>query len=712
MRKAAATLVAACSFAVLSSPLSHGEAVDATGSIAHARRLIEANDHAAAVGVLEDALIEAEAKDRTAIIQLLRQSYAELAKRAEGEGRQREAAHYRDNLAILNRDLEPSARPKDADEKPKPPVATKSPATPEPSAGQPAAAAVPAPVPSKKNDESRVQPDSAHTEKTASNQNQNAASTPPADTEIALTPPRSPQSPANESPPPEPRDANPGASTGPVHGAEAPHADSQPAPARASVAEADRLYRAKNYLEAGKCYAELARESRLPAERKEHWAYCRYVSLVDWINKGPRSQREWNQIHEELESIQRLAPKVWYGEYFRDKMAELRRKGSRGLPQPDDLVIRGSAPDDKEPKRFPRILDKLKGRTSPQPEGAPRASRPVERPLELPIAASGLPPVTVAAAPSGAGAGAAPADNEAANQPLEPLDVEDNHASPEPTPEATSTWQIHETPNFRIFHRNAGLADSAGQTAEAVRAAQGKQWGSHAAAKRWTPACEIYLYPDGKALKAATQQPESSPGFSTMTSDGAQIVARRVNLRADHPQLLAAILPHEVTHVVLADIFCVRQIPRWADEGLAVLAEPHSEQKLRWAELEEPLQTGRIFALEKLMGMDYPEPKDWSLYYAQSVSLTRFLVDQNTPERFIQFVLDSHQKGIEPALQECYQIKGFTELQDRWKAYAKQQVATLTASARESSDRSPPAASRSGGPVEGAQERQPREGQR
>ncbi len=38
------------------------------------------------------------------------------------------------------------------------------------------------------------------------------------------------------------------------------------------------------------------------------------------------------------------------------------------------------------------------------------------------------------------------------------------------------------------------------------------------------------------------------------------------------------------------------------------------------------------------MAMDYPDAKDWSLYYAQSVSLTRFLVEQGPPEQFIQFV--------------------------------------------------------------------------
>ena len=137
-----------------------------------------------------------------------------------------------------------------------------------------------------------------------------------------------------------------------------------------------------------------------------------------------------------------------------------------------------------------------------------------------------------------------------------------------------------------------------------------------------------------------------------MMCNGNRVVARRINLRADHPQLLTAILPHEVTHVVLADLFTVQQIPRWADEGIAVLAEPHAEQQLRAAELQEPLEAGRVFDLGKLMAMDYPDAKDWSLYYAQSVSLTRFLVEQGPPEQFVQFVRNSQRDGIEGALRE------------------------------------------------------------
>ncbi len=147
MRKAATKLVAAGLFAVLSSTLVRGAAFDEAGSIAHARRLIEANDHAAAAAVLEDALIDAETKDRPAIVQLLRQSYAVMAKEAEAAGRKREAAHYRDNLAILNRNQEPAVRPAEPGKRPEASAPAKTPIAPERPSDAPAAAPAPAPVP-------------------------------------------------------------------------------------------------------------------------------------------------------------------------------------------------------------------------------------------------------------------------------------------------------------------------------------------------------------------------------------------------------------------------------------------------------------------------------------------------------------------------------------------------------------------------------------
>ncbi len=254
---------------------------------------------------------------------------------------------------------------------------------------------------------------------------------------------------------------------------------------------------------------------------------------------------------------------------------------------------------------------------------------------------------------------------------------------------ANGAWQLHETANFRIYHRDGRLAEAAGQAAETARAVQAKRWGSPHADRPWTPACEIYLYPSGKAFARDTKQPEESPGFSTMVCNADRVVGRRVNLRADHPQMVTAILPHEVTHVVLADLFPSQQIPRWCDEGMAVLAEPRAEQQTRAAELQEPFESGHIFDLGTLMAMDYPDAKNWGLYYAQSVSLTRFLVEQGPPEQFVKFVQQLQRDGVEAALCANYQISTVAELQERWSEYARRQMAPVREASRDSVSQAP-----------------------
>jgi hypothetical protein len=596
----ATTTVTVCLFLFLASSARGGDGASASaGTIDRARRLIEAKDYAAAATLMEDLLLEAGAGERPVILGILRQSYEVIAKEAEAAGRDRVAAHYRDNLAILNANpatREPaqpaSPRPKPA-EKPRSPAVANAPRTPEPEARPEPAdpkTAIPAPK----------QPPSGQ-----------LLEEPGALFEPAPVARPEPAAGAR----PEPAAAKPSS----------PPAALERAPDALSLSDGDRLFSAKRYDEAGQCYAALARENRLPANRTNHWAYCRIVGVATRMNARPKSGPEWDAIEAEIQSIQRLAPNLWYGEYLRNRLAEVRKSRSQAQPKSDKLVVRGSAPEEspEQARRFPRLFGKSR-------EDAP-------------------------------------------SEPNEP-----GPGDPSPAAVWNGEWQVHETPNFRIFHADGRMAESVAQAAESVRAAQAKRWGSVALERPWTTArCEIYVYPDGKSFAKATGQPEDSPGFSTMESDRKQITSRKVLLHADQPKLLAAILPHEVTHVVVADLFIVQQIPRWADEGIAVLAEPDTEQTLRADDLRESLASGQVFDLSQLMSTDTPEAKDWSLYYAQSVSLTRFLVEQGTPEQLIQFVRESGRKGTEAALRDVYHIGGFADLQKRWQGFAQQQLASI-----------------------------------
>ena len=288
-----------------------------------------------------------------------------------------------------------------------------------------------------------------------------------------------------------------------------------------------------------------------------------------------------------------MNPNNWLGEYLRNRASE-RLVAQEEAEARQDLVVRGSSPEEPADRRSPGPpgLD-------PGPAAPPARRRRHGR--------------------DHAAAGSAPASaaGRSATRPT----------SGSTTPTPPSPRRSPRPPRRPVASRpGAGPARWPEQT--------------------WQPQCEIYLYPTARQYAQMTGQPEDSPGFSTMGMNGGRIISRRINLRADHPTLLQAVLPHEITHVILADLFPTQQIPRWADEGLAVLSEPADEQQRRAADLVEPLAANRLFPVDALMSMDYPDNRYWALYYAQSVSLTRFLVEQGTPAQMIQFLQGSQRERL------------------------------------------------------------------
>lgn len=612
---------AAVLVASLSLALAVTTAADSQNPLDQARGLLAKNDAQGAVVVLEEALT-GEPTQRTAILELLRQAYTDAADEAEAAGNRTRAEMFRDNLLILNH------KPKPAEAKERTP-AVDAPVTR--AAAPPELASDPGPSTS-------------------------TGSASPESPPRPIAPISNPSPALNDSPavdPPKDAASTPPQVTAPPRAADASAAAPTAAPPASEgrengLAAADAAFTAKRYAEAGRLYMALAQAKKLPASRRDHLAYCRCAEVVRRINAKPATAAEWEKIDAEVRLIRQLSPNNWYVEYLRNLTAE-RSPSKRARPS-QKVVVRGSAPEERPfegARPAPGTPFSATPRAPESPAAVPEEATPVSSPPLSPSA----PAAPEAVLPGNAAA------------------------------TVVSKWQIRETENFRIMHVDSALAERVAEVVESARSSQVKRWMSTEARGAWSPRCEVYVYPNAKTFSRMTGQNEESPGFSTMGMNGGRIVTRRINVRADHANLVVAVLPHEVTHVVLADLFPTQQIPRWADEGMAVLAEPHSEQQLRAGDLEKPLNSGQLFKLNDLMVMDYPDGKYWGLYYAQSVSLTRFLVEQGSPAQFIQFVQGSQKNGPEAELKRVYQINGFEDLQTRWLAYARSRSAELTADA-------------------------------
>ena len=103
------------------------------------------------------------------------------------------------------------------------------------------------------------------------------------------------------------------------------------------------------------------------------------------INARPRTDKEWDEIEQEISSIQRLTPGDWYGEYLQNRVTEANRGGRSspcrqgGRPR---LGARGTRPRKAATSVLSRLPSPPRRRRKPLPQ-------PGEEPLGLPSLPAG-----------------------------------------------------------------------------------------------------------------------------------------------------------------------------------------------------------------------------------------------------------------------------------------------------------------------------------
>ena len=230
-------------------------------------------------------------------------------------------------------------------------------------------------------------------------------------------------------------------------------------------------------------------------------------------------------------------------------------------------------------------------------------------------------------------------------------------------------WQVTETRYFLVFHnQNREQIEQVAAIAEKTRRDMYRKWFGTDGID-WAPKCELILHPTGNDYSRMTGESGASPGHSRVERDpsGQRIVGRRMDLRCDNASMLDAVLPHETTHIVLAGMFDNHHVPRWADEGIAVLTEPSFKIDQHRRNLERSQQEGLLFEVQELMQLDdYPRSRRIGAFYAQSVCLVEFMTELRGPQVFTAFVRDGLREGYDEALRKHYDMD-MNELQQRWQ---------------------------------------------
>ena len=239
----------------------------------------------------------------------------------------------------------------------------------------------------------------------------------------------------------------------------------------------------------------------------------------------------------------------------------------------------------------------------------------------------------------------------------------------------TGAWTIVESANFRCCCQLPELdARRLAECCETWRSRLRKAWLTEADDPCWCPKCDVHVHPNREAYnRTLNRAGDTSVGSTMMNFDQGRVVLRRIDVRADAGDWSNAALPHELTHVVLGERFGGHALPRWADEGIAMLSESSDKHRERLVNLQETLAQRPTFRLSELVRADrMPQPHLRDAFYGQSVALTSMLIRKSTPAKFADFLEESRRNGIDRALKEHYQLNGVVELQREWDQWTRQ----------------------------------------
>jgi RNA polymerase sigma factor (sigma-70 family) len=230
---------------------------------------------------------------------------------------------------------------------------------------------------------------------------------------------------------------------------------------------------------------------------------------------------------------------------------------------------------------------------------------------------------------------------EPAAGPLAPPPTGPTAVAPPPvTPDAAEPATVT-TANFRVTAPSARVARLIADAAERARKDVAVAWLGRELPAR-TETCRIRV----------TIGHSGTGGATTFDFGSDRTPSADMHVEGPLDQLLTDVVPHEVTHVVMADHFR-KPLPRWADEGIALLSESEEEQARHVRLTADTANHGDLIQLKALCSArDYP--RNVLAFFGESYVLTRMLVDRKDRATLLKFVHGGMGKDWESAAKEFY----------------------------------------------------------
>jgi hypothetical protein len=216
----------------------------------------------------------------------------------------------------------------------------------------------------------------------------------------------------------------------------------------------------------------------------------------------------------------------------------------------------------------------------------------------------------------------------------------------------------HRTRNFVVTAMRADVARQVAEYAEYYRRQKASEWLGR----------EIPDWNDPCSVEVVVKMGDAG-GATSFAFDNGRVVGQDMTVEGPLERILNSVLPHEITHTVFAAKFG-RPLPRWADEGGAVLSEDAIELDRHDRLVREVINTGRAIPLSRLFLLtEYPS--DVMALYAQGFSVANYLVSLRGKPYFLDFVWDGQVSGWNAALASYYGIYSTEDLERRWVSWLR-----------------------------------------
>lgn len=207
--------------------------------------------------------------------------------------------------------------------------------------------------------------------------------------------------------------------------------------------------------------------------------------------------------------------------------------------------------------------------------------------------------------------------------------------------------------NFIVTAKDPEVARQVGEYAEHFRRVKALEWLGYELPP-WGQSCTIEVRITHGGAGGAT----------SFAFDRGQILSQQMTVEGNLERILNSVVPHEVTHTIFAARFR-RPLPRWADEGGAVLSEDYQELARHDLLVRQLINQGRMIPLTRLFVLtEYP--RDVMALYAQGFSIANFVVSMIGKQRYLDFVEDGQVYGWEFACQRHLHYRAIPQLEDAW----------------------------------------------